>query len=548
MYKKVIMTIILMISFFNITYPKNYGIQNAGNYLHPWASEVNPAVIAFQNSQIALGLKAYQVGILQESAFGIKESHVNGSFPFLLPYDIGTGFGIKYFSAGIYSEIVGEVMFSKQIVDYLAIGFKAGLEQLNFTKENFVEVDERDPLLSGNLSKVNLTVGFGLFWNFDEWYLGLGINHINNPNIGFEGNIPLSQEIYGSISKRIGWLIPGLLIEKNDEGFRYGFTTSFSYNNFGNIQFSMQSEMPIKIEAQFSLSGKTKMNYSVELPGEHTRAVSVGNQEVILSYELRKKPDIVKPEIILSTKRMEIREEKIIRSMPSGLSMHDLNGKDEILAEFLTPKTNKNNMVIINSGALNRFENNVIKRHRYQFFGQEIQSLFNDQPDLSLVLRANERSIKDARQLKRYFSKKNIVNPLKINIAKINSVGSGTISGFISGKDVCTKEPLKYSVKKVLIGFLVPGSNREVNNWDLKIINSKGNVLKTFKGKNRLPENVEWNWKNEFDETVSPGKYQCVLNLRAKSGKNITSESPCIEILHFKRTVNLSFKQPGNSD
>src|SRR5574341_1185151 len=84
---------------------QNQILANPTDVAHPWISNVNPAAIPFQNSQLALGIKVLHWGFLQDQAFGLRENGFNISFPFLLPHQIGLGVDVRQFYASVYSEI-----------------------------------------------------------------------------------------------------------------------------------------------------------------------------------------------------------------------------------------------------------------------------------------------------------------------------------------------------------------------------------------------------------------------------------------------------------
>ena len=127
---------------------QGFKLYNPVESSQPWVSEVNPAIVSSQYSRISFGLKVFHYGFLPDKSMALNESHINASFPFLLP--VGLGCGLRFFAAGMYSELEGSILISKTIFRQFSIGAKFGMERIGFSRQDFSVVDANDPLLAGN--------------------------------------------------------------------------------------------------------------------------------------------------------------------------------------------------------------------------------------------------------------------------------------------------------------------------------------------------------------------------------------------------------------
>ncbi len=533
----------LLISFLlaaEITWAQGFNVYNSADISQSWVSDINPAVISSQFSRVSVGLKIYHFGFLQNQSFAIRESHINASFPFYLPMDVGVGGDLKHFSAGIYSELTGSLLFSRRIQNNISLGIKIGLARYGFAKEDFNLVDANDPLLSGSLAKTVLNLGFGAFWNPDRWSVGVGIDHLNRPDIGHQTSATLPQEISASVGYKFGRIMPTLLLHHDGNFARFGLGLSASYERFGLFRLAFESNMPIKMEFQFNISRDNSLQYGFDLPAEELSSVSLGSHEFVYNRILGRGPDIGQPKMLISTNEMKIQEETIVRSMSPGLNLWQLERIDELAPEYLEANASARNLLVIPTGVLNKYETEAIRKQRYARLGEEIKGKLQKNPGLSLVLQTDDQSVADARALKQYLQRDGIK---EVGIAKVNSTSKAKLEGFEAGQQFKSQKKPSCSVDKLAIAFELSGKVRKVREWNLTIKNEKDDVVRTYKGKDRLPEQLDWDWRNEWGELVSPGQYSCTITIKSMSGLEKSSRSLPINVTRLNRSIYLKFTQ-----
>ncbi len=517
-------------------------IKNPIDIFYPWSSEHNPGLVSFQKSRMSLGAKVFHMGFMPGEVFGIKESHINASFPFLLPYGVGLGCDMRYYTSGIFSEINSSLMFSKKIMDHFSLGVKVGWIGVGFAREKFVVVEANDPLLSGNLWNNSLNIGLGSYFSQGNLSLGLGINHINRPNIGFKTDAKLPMEISAAIGYKLGALAPALLFQDDGIKKRYGFAMTFIYKRLGVVKFSYENEIPFKTEFQLNLGRNTSIQYSLDLPGKDMNAVSIGSHELVFNYTFGDELEIGIPQIDISTNTMKILDKTIIRSMTADLLPDEVEKINDLTSIYLDTKKRNQNLFIITAGALNKYENKLSRQERYKKYAREIKGILYQNPTLKLILRADKKSLSDARTLKQFLLNREFISSKNIKIARVNSTDEVILNGFKPGQSTTSNKERILSEKKLVFRFEVPGKTRQVKSWKFQITDDAHQVIKIYSGKDKLPHELEWYWKNDNGEIVSPGQYTGNLYLRTTKGNVKSIKSSPLEITQINRTVTFQFR------
>lgn len=534
----------LCAGFLSESVAQNASLENVADWRRPWVSAINPATIPGQPARISLGLKAFQMGFLPDESLGLNESRMNVSLPFLLPFELGLGCDLKYYRAGAYSELNGGLLLGRRVAGSLALGAKLGLVQIGFSRDNFNLVNPDDPLLRQALVKTSFDLGLGLHWKPGKFSLGAGLEHLNQPDIGIQHSVQLPLSVYGALGYQIGPVTPAFLFQHDGQISRVGMGLGFNHPRLGAVNLAYQTEMPFKIEVQFNLNPKHQLHYGVDLPAEEISAVSLGSHELIYTWVIGSGPEIGQPELIISANTLKIMDETIIRSLPADLSPADLARSDEVIPEFLQPESRLNNIVVINAGALSDSESIALRTERYVTLAKEIRDLVHQHPDLSVVIRANTHTLKDARTIRHFLETKKIVSTDRMKIAEFPESGAPDFAGFQAGKETVSQTQRRLSVENLVIRLEVPGKTRKLAHWTLSILNSKKQPVRLFTGKNRLPEELIWNWRNTSGELIDPGRYQCQLVLQSESGQNKRALSPVLQVTRRKRTATLKFSNP----
>lgn len=513
---------------------------SATELAHPWTSAVNPALISWQSTKVSLGHRVYHLGFLPDNSLGIRESHINASFPYYLPFNLGVGLDLQYYAAGIYSEFFSAIMLSREVLRQFSIGLKLGVEQRAFAKDNFVLADQNDPLLTKGLSHVNMNIGCGFYWRPGRFSVGLGLDHLNQPNIAMQARAVMPMELSGAIGYDFGWLHPAIRIHDQGDGLQFGLVLSTVHHRLGSLRLSFENNMPIHLEASIALGKASSLQYGFDLASEATKAVSYGSHELVYTHILGQEPDILQPEILFSTGKLEIIEETIVRAMASGLNPDRLKKLEELAPEFLEVQRKPQGLMIVSPGFSNTNENGENRHSHFAQLAAEVKTILQQNSDLKIVLRVQPDAKQEAVAFRNFLNSQGVPGD-RIALGKINSTGAPELAGFTPGRQIVTRKKPDLSHDQLVIDFTVPGRSKRLKNWRFTIVNQSGKNVRTFTGKGQLPETLVWNWQNEAGHVVPPGRYTGLLQVEARSGKTLVARSSELAVHFIKRTVNLRF-------
>lgn len=521
---------------------QGFTFWNPANPALPYATEINPALLSAHFTQVAIGLKVYHLGFLESSQFGLRESRFNLSLPYLLPMDFALGLDVRHFGAQIYSELVASLLLAKRITGNFAVGAKIALERRGFDTAQFQGVDFSDPLIAGGLQFNRLNLGFGAYWQNDLLVAGIGLDHVNKPDIGLadaDAIVPL--EISGALGLRLGQFVPTLLLHDDGTEMRIGFALSLERPALGALRFGYESEMPFKIEASLNLSRNSKLGYGLDLPGKGTRGASAGTQELVYQQILGREPELGQPELLFSTRRLRIIEKTVIRTLPADIRARDVESIDEILPGYLSSGRSTDDLMIVVAGPLSSYETDSIRQARYQRIAAQVEAACKRQPGMKLYLRADAATVADAKQLKAYIVRHSPIAAAQVRLAKIAGHGPVKLRGFISGKRTISKMKPVLSTPVLVLQLAVPGRARKTRNWKLIVRDAGGKTVKTFRGTKTLPERIEWDWRDDHGRLLRPGTYVFLLGARTTFGNIRRAKSEPVQVSLIRRKVILKF-------
>lgn len=507
----------------------------------PWTSSMNPAVLSFQDARVALGLKMLHLGFVPDDAVGLHENRLNLSLPFSLPNYLAVGLDLRYLSAGIYSELGASLLLSREVWHRLALGVKMGLEHRSFSRNDFNLVDPDDPVLQKSLTTARLNVGLGLYWNPGNLTVGVGVDHLNRADVGLSTRASLPREISGAVGYRIGPFTPTLTFLNDGARSRLGFAIVAAPLSTGSFRLGFEQGRTVTLEAQFDLSRKDALRYGLDLPTRGTRGASGGSHELVYTHVFATEPDIGVPEILFSTRELQVLHKTVIRGMSQKLVPETLAASGELSAAHLTPVGHRENLLIIKAGRLSPHETEEGRLQRFRRLAAAIARTLDQRPGVKLVVHVDEGSAQDARLFKDLLLRHGVVREL--HFARGEDGAPPDLSAFRPGFLTASRARPRLSSEELVVALRVEGWNRRTRRWQLRITDASGHIVKVYAGKGILPERLTWDWRDRDGALVEPGLYSFALRVQARSGKIKAAEVRMVRVTHIKRTVRLEFKE-----
>lgn len=534
------MALIGLLSLQNVR-AQGVGFWNPADLSMPWTSSVNPAVISYQETKFSVGLKVPHVGFVPDDPFDLRENHVNVNLPFFLPGRIGLGVDMRYYKAGINTEIATALLLSREVVRGFSVGLKLGIENRAFDKNGFNIVDGNDPVLTGSLSANSPNLGLGLFWRSGNFSFGVGLDHLNRANIGLGSKALLPREMAAAVGYRIGSITPTFVVHDDGLRTRMGFFFAFAPSRSANFRIGHETSMPLKLEATIQLRNNHSLGYTIDLPTENTRDVSSGSHEFVYSKVISS--EIGTPELILPIGKLEVVQEKVTRGMPADIGLADLASNPDLIQQFLSPVGLRHNLMVIPAGALGPNETVEGRVERFREYAGAIVEQLNGTSDLEVIVRADDKTMPEAALLRKYLQQGSLIDSSRIHVVKLASPGWPNLWGFEPGRVTVRRKRPTLSSPGLQIQVQVPGKSRRVKRWGLRILDASQNVVREYSGKEMLPATLSWNWRNPNDQLVPPGFYTLDLRVQCQSGKIKAAKPARVEVTYIKRSVNLHFKE-----
>lgn len=532
----------------NVAHAQGYFFWNPADARVAFASEINPALVTRHDSQISAGLKVFHYGFLEESSFGIRENRINMSFPYLLPGELALGFDIRYFSAQIYAELFTALMVSRELASRFSIGVKVALERRSFDSGQFQGVDFSDPVLNGGLSATRLNLGLGLYFAPGRFTLGLGLDHLNQAGIGrFDAGARLPVEVSASLGVNFGALTPSLLLHHDGQSLRTGIAIAAHRGGLGTLRLGYEQQLPFRIEASLNLSRDATLAYGIDAPGSGTRGLSAGSHQLIYTHILGRAPELQQPEILFSTRKLQIIEKTVWRSMPADLRIEDLSAIDEIVPGYLSTAHSTADLMIVVAGPLSQHETPAGARERHRRLAAKIQAAAQSNPGLQIVIRADAQTLDDARRLRAAILRSAPEIAGQLRIARLAGAGTHQIDGFVPGKVTIARYDPQLSAGHVELMLRVPGKTRKTRGWELVIQNTDGQPVRRFAGNGNLPHKVTWDWRDGRGTLVPPGEYVCLLQATTIYGNQRVARTEPLRVTLIRRRVKLQFKREPES-
>ena len=167
-------------------------MTNTANIKDPRLVFANPAGIGFYDYPFFVAARQN----LYTGINGDKLSDVlfGAVFPF---QNIGAlSLSGQYFNAHIQNRINLDFSYAKSFdKNRFSMGINLGLLGYTYNRNNFNLIDINDPLLAKS-SVYDFNVGAGvIFTPIQDFYIGLGMNHINRPDLSLEGNKSIKSRL-----------------------------------------------------------------------------------------------------------------------------------------------------------------------------------------------------------------------------------------------------------------------------------------------------------------------------------------------------------------
>ncbi len=509
-----------------------------------WITTVNPAAVSFQHSQMALGLEVLHAGFVPGQVFGLHESRLNLSLPYWLPLELATGLDLRVFNAAIYREVEANWLLSRKVYGPLALGVRLGLENRAFDASEFNLVDPNDPLLApGRARRLTPNLGLGLYWQHERWALGAAVNHLDQPNIASAGMARLPREFSAALSYRIGNFAPSLVWNSSGANSLFGINLSASLARLVGMRTGFEEGGPFRVESQFRFSRDSQIAYAVNFPTAAVSGASAGTHQLAFGHIFGREPDLGPPVLSMSSTRLQIIESRVRRTVDAGLAPARLQDLPGLSQDFVDARQRLGNVVVVPIGDHNQPAPAAEVAASYRVLGRHVALLRQSNPGLPLALRVPQNDSETARLARRLLAAEAGVDPGGILIGYQSHISPPSLAGFKAGGTTVEQAAPSLTPGTVTFAIDVPGRRRLAKEWQLAILSATQQPVRVFSGRGRLPETIEWDWRDADGRLVPPGAYEAVLQVRSAHDKPYSSQTR-FQVLLIRREIKLHFRKP----
>ncbi|MDZ7263857.1 MAG: type IX secretion system membrane protein PorP/SprF [candidate division KSB1 bacterium] len=536
---------------------------------------VNPAVVSFQPRQIAVGMRIYQLGFLNGPAMDFRNGYFSFTWPEMMRGAFDFGVTGQNFSTSLYDQTNFSLQFARRSLERVFVGLKYNVFSKSYHEKNFDLVNPNDPVFAGGTVKLAHSLGLGVVaFPWSHLAVGFSCDHLNRPNVA------LGREQYR-------------LPMTYDFGVRYSyryFSSSIYFDYFSNYwQFNWMFEArpmanttfkfgyvqrAAKFEAQFYLFNGFSVNYIFDYPLYEINELSDGSHQIsfltefkhpeklrelqITRFDKGKVPmfDLVAQfDVDIATDRLEIVSERTLYSKDDRIPETVL--RDLALVEPMSNDSSDGRPEVARrwNGFPGKRLNRMYSYPKYsakygQYLVQVAQRMV--QPDQSAVdFITNFYSLPRAMTLRDsmlagFPSLRDWIH-IKSDSSEVEAY---RLPSLVKDNTVTIKlEPSTVSFK---ISSLKMRKYR--NEWKLIISDYSGKVVKTFRGKNPVPDEIVWDWRDDDGKLIPPDVYGYQFHWQNERGSPECSPRKTFLVKKTARTIHVDFRfqpdqrlEPGSS-
>ncbi|KAA3656269.1 MAG: type IX secretion system membrane protein PorP/SprF [Calditrichaeota bacterium] len=511
------------------------------DFYHPGSAALNPAIIPFQDEQLAVGTQALHAGFLGGNAFSLRHDMFHVSLPAIRNWNLGFGLRGEHLNTPIFKQNRLGIQAAFLLRDDISCGVNIGFLNQSFDQDEFQLVDENDPVFSDGSSVFVADAGLGFVYQRDEkWRYGLAFDHVNQPDISLAGaGEKLPFEVSGAVLYRHKFLETTLGLRVTGSRAEPLIEFASSLQGIGMARTGFYGST-YTAGGQLYLSNKFSIDYQYAYSLTDLNKFSSGSHKINFVYRFGKTPDI----------------EYTVRSLYDSLRISErfvtqwyddvFTAKDQVVSQKMVshgrfdaqPQAAYYRFVPLDSIApIPEIDFNAYLDH-YQSLIENLVAQMKKDDLLHLRVIVPLRKKRVASAFVHHLQKVYGIAPEKLEYGwaiqhdedAMNGHSAGSTSKLSTHQNLFTIAP---DIKRKYNRFI------DVSEWRLRIIDSGGSVLKEFIGQFNLPERIHWDWKAESGELLKAGNYYYYLQWRDKRGASHRSPSQKLSISKYKRDVNI---------
>ncbi|GIV60204.1 MAG: hypothetical protein KatS3mg043_1293 [Rhodothermaceae bacterium] len=537
----------------------------------PAALQANPALISFHRPKVVLGAQGYYVGLSRAETLPLRQGYTLLSLPYMVGDWLGMGVHAQYFDSPVYKRLLLGSALAWRLLRGVSLGVSASAYHVSYNEEAFVEVDMSDPVFAGGTSKETFTAAVGFFAQvLPGLHLAGGVRHLNEPNLSLvgapEGVEPRS--FFGGISYALAGLRAHVVLTTGRRGLEpqvalEAYSTQGSYVRLGGSPADASGFA----EGQLYLGGPLSVNYRYQLPVSDLTAATSGSHRLTLVFEFGRVPRLLDPvsppghflevtppdldpafvpRVYLASREpyLEHFEKRVERTIDPRLSEEALRS---LTAEDL---------VVLDSSTASRRRPIPTEPVERLVPGIRLVDLLSDTYQRSLQLLGDG--------LKQDSTLQVAITGFDEGVVKAMGLRNWLLAGLqVQASQISVEQPDSTALPPRPLGFQRPPAsesltvlNPEVTtiyvlaayadptrDWELTVHRDDGAIVKRLSGSGTLPQQIEWDWRDDRGRALEAGVYRYRLTWRTPEGVQYVSNEQAFYVRKVVRKIHVYVTQ-----
>ncbi len=531
----------------------------------PMAVFANPAILSFQRARLALGAKAYHLGVSEAGGVPLRQGAFVLSTPFFLSDRFGAGALVQYFDSPIFQRTSIGLGVSARVLQFVSVGAQLAAFNLSYDAANFIEFDPADPVFAGGYSRTVVNASLGAYAQpLPALSLSLGVRNANSPDLSLLGDgVLLSPEPFIGAGYTVGPM-RGLL---ELVGTPYGPETRWSIEAVSlagsYLRFSSNAAFDQgRIEGLLHVGGPISVSYGYELPFGALGGATNGSHTLSFVYEFGRTPDlpdpivppaflyttelpaldpVLRPRVYTSATSDYLRyyEQIIVRQIDGDvpeealrqLTRADLGAIDSVLVArppvyVPAPVEDPNDRVVMTGSYSSQYEASL--REAGRVVGRdESQTLRVTAPSGDMLRATGVRNRLVAQGIPE--------DRIELAPALADSMlEPATRESFLPEVTTLRLEPAE-----TVLYFLGANQDGVAADWEVRVEDVEGRVVKSFAGAGAVPDQLGWDWIDDNGVVIAPGVYQYRMTWTDRQGERHASNRRTLYVQKFLRKTTV---------
>lgn len=522
----------------------------------------NPAILSFQRAKLAMGAKAYHLGLGSAGGAPLRQGYVLLSSPFFFSNRFGVGAQAQYFDSPIYSRISVGASLSARILGYLSAGVRLETLSLSYNQSEFVGFDPADPVFADGYGKTVLNASIGLFAQpMPNLRLSAGVRNLFRPDLSLAGDgIRQNMEPFVGVGYGIGPAHALVEIYDTFNGIetRFGVEAVSTAGSFIRFSSTSQFEAP-RLEGQLYIGGPLSVQYGYELPLGELGPASNGSHTFSVIFDFGRSPALPTPVVLptffyesgisnltpqlapkvyisASTDYVRFYEQQIERTVDRDVpqaALQQLTAEDLVVLDSTfasgASTLNPNQPLSTNDSVVLQGSYSPLYEASIRALGQSVAS--DDAMQVKVV--GSDNKAMKAAGIRNRLVQEEAVPASRISVLRADPGAAGPRS------IVPSESRVIYEPSQAVLYINRAYVQEVVQRWELVIVNADDEPVKVFSGNNALPDQLAWNWTDENGELIAPGIYRYRLRWVEENGRLHESNERKLYVQKLLRKITI---------